>query len=137
MSKSFYYALELFYQMIIIYLRNKLFKRTAMKEKEKTTFRKIEYHKKESFYLIVRGLEVGVTAGLISVLYRFLLSFAEDKLHTVLDFVKGNPFRIAAWLVALMLIGAVVYFITRWEPMSAGSGIPQINGEVKGYFSQS
>ncbi|MGN1202585.1 MAG: ClC family H(+)/Cl(-) exchange transporter [Eubacterium sp.] len=108
-----------------------------MKEKEKSTFRKIEYHKKESFYLIVRGLEVGVTAGLVSVLYRFLLSFAENKLYTVLDFVKGNPLRIAVWLVILMLIGAVVYFITRWEPMAAGSGIPQINGEVKGYFSQS
>ena len=123
--------------MIIIYFRKKFIKRKKMKEKEKSTFRKIEYHKKESFYLIVRGLEVGVTAGLISVLYRFLLSFAEDKLHTVLDFVKGNPVRIALWLVILMLIGGVVYLITRWEPMSAGSGIPQINGEVKGYFSQS
>lgn len=108
-----------------------------MQEKVRTTFRKIELHKKESFYLIVRGVEVGLSAGLISVLYRYLLSFAEDKLYMALDFVKGNPVRIALWLMLLSLIGLGVYFITKWEPKSAGSGIPQINGEIKGYFSQS
>ena len=108
-----------------------------MQEKVRTTFRKIELHKKESFYLIVRGVEVGLSAGFISVLYRYLLSFAEDKLYMALDFVKGNPVRIALWLMLLSLIGLGVYFITKWEPKSAGSGIPQINGEIKGYFSQS
>lgn len=62
-----------------------------MKEKGKSTFRKIEYHRKESFYLIVRGIEVGIAAGLICVLYRFLLSKAEEYLYTVIDYVKGTP----------------------------------------------
>ena len=47
-----------------------------MRNKDKSTFRKIEFHRKESFYLLVRGLEVGIASGLIAVLYRFLLSFA-------------------------------------------------------------
>lgn len=106
-----------------------------MKEKEKTTFRKIEYHKKESFYLIVRGLEVGITAGLISVFYRYALSFAESGLMRVLDFVRDNPLRIALWFTALAAMGVFVSFINKWEPMVAGSGIPQINGEVKGNFN--
>lgn len=106
-----------------------------MKEKEKTTFRKIEYHKKESFYLIVRGVEVGVVAGLVSVLYRFLLSLAETNLYKILDYVKGSPIKIALWLLAAVLIGIAVYFITRWEPMAGGSGIPQVNGEIKGHMA--
>lgn len=106
-----------------------------MKEKEKSTYRKIEYHKKESFYLIVRGLEVGIVAGLISVLYRFLLSTAEKNLMNILDYVKGNPLKIGIWFALLILIGCFVSFVNRWEPMAAGSGIPQINGEVKGHFS--
>ncbi|MCC8072588.1 MAG: chloride channel protein, partial [Clostridiales bacterium] len=105
-----------------------------MKEKEKTTYRKIEYHRKESFYLIVRGLEVGLAAGLISVFYRFMLSLAESSLMNVLDFVKGNPLKITIWFVALALIGFLVSLLNRWEPMISGSGIPQINGEVKGHF---
>ncbi|MDE6156307.1 MAG: ClC family H(+)/Cl(-) exchange transporter, partial [Eubacterium sp.] len=82
-----------------------------MKAKEKTTFRKIEYHKKESFYLIVRGVEVGIVSGLIAVLYRFLLSFAEKKLLAVLDYIKGNPLRISIWFIALIAMGVFVTFI--------------------------
>lgn len=106
-----------------------------MKEKTKTTIRKIEYHRKESFFLIVRGVEVGVVAGLVAVLYRFMLQFAEEKLHTVLDYVKGSPTKIALWLMLLCFIGLAVYFLVKWEPMAGGSGIPQVNGEVKGYMN--
>lgn len=45
-----------------------------MRNKDKSTFRKIEFHRKESFYLLVRGLEVGIASYFIAVLYRFLLS---------------------------------------------------------------
>lgn len=108
-----------------------------MKEKEKSTYRKIEYHKKESIYLIIRGIEVGLVSGLIAVLYRYLLSFAENGLMKVLDFVNGKPAYIAVWFVILALVGVLVSYINKWEPMASGSGIPQINGEVKGYFSPS
>ncbi len=106
-----------------------------MKEKGKSTFRKIEYHRKESFYLIVRGIEVGIAAGLVCVLYRFLLSKAEEYLYTVIDYVKGNPFKTAVWLVLLAVLGAGVSFIIQWEPLSGGSGIPQVTGEIRGHFS--
>lgn len=109
----------------------------TMKAKEKTTFRKIEYHKKESFYLIVRGVEVGIVSGLIAVLYRFLLSFAEEKLLTVLDYIKGNPLKITIWFIALIAMGVFVNFMNKWEPSASGSGIPQVTGEVKGYLSPS
>jgi H+/Cl- antiporter ClcA len=104
-------------------------------EKKINTVRKIEYKNKESFYLIIRGLEVGICAGLVAVLYRYLLSIAEDKLMTVLDFVKGNPLRIAVWFVILALLGLFVSMINKWEPMASGSGIPQVNSEIKGYLN--
>jgi len=108
-----------------------------MKDREKSTFRKIKYSNSESFYLIVRGLEVGITAGLISVFYRYSLSFAEKGLMNVLDFVKGSPLKIAVWFALLAVIGVFVSMINKWEPMVAGSGIPQINGEIKGNFNPS
>ncbi|MGN1328951.1 MAG: chloride channel protein [Eubacterium sp.] len=106
-----------------------------MKEKKKSTYRKIEYGRKESFYLIVRGLEVGIVAGLTAVLYRYALSFAESGLMKVLDFVKGNPVRIAGWFILLAVIGVFISFLNKWEPMASGSGIPQVNGEIKGNFN--
>lgn len=107
-----------------------------MREQKKiNTVRKIEYKNKEAFYLIIRGLEVGICSGLVAVLYRFLLSFAESNLMKVLDFIKGHPIRIALWLIILAILGVFVSFINKWEPLAAGSGIPQVNSEVKGYLS--
>ena len=76
-----------------------------MRNKDKSTFRKIEFHRKESFYLLVRGLEVGIASGLIAVLYRFLLSFAEKYLMKIIDFVKGNPGKVAVFLFQCLLNG--------------------------------
>lgn len=106
-----------------------------MREKGKSTFRKIEYHRKESLYLIIRGIEVGIAAGLVCVLYRFLLSKAEEYLYIVLDYVKGNPLKTGLWLFLLSLIGAAVSFIIKWEPLSGGSGIPQVTAEIRGNLS--
>ena len=107
-----------------------------MKDKEKTTFRKIEYHKKESFYLIIRGLEVGVAAGLVSVFYRFLLTNAESLLLRAADFAKESALKCIIWFIILVLMGFSVAKIIKWEPMSSGSGIPQVSGEMEGHSCQ-
>lgn len=105
-----------------------------MRKKEKSTFRKIEHHRTETFFLIVRGLEVGVVAGLVSALYRFLLSKAESANHTVLTAIAGKPLYIALFLAALAGIGYLVSQLVRWQPLSSSSGIPQITGEIRGHL---
>lgn len=107
-----------------------------MKKKEKTTLRKIEYHKKESLYLIVRGIEVGIVSGLVSSLYRFLLQNAESLLTKISEYAKESTLNFVLWFVALAVMGVIVARIVKWEPMASGSGIPQVNGEIKGELSQ-
>lgn len=106
-----------------------------MKKKAKSTYRKIENRKTEPLYLIIRGVEVGITAGLVCVLYRFMLSLAEGTLFKVIDAVKGNPIKTILWLIALAGMGVIVSLIIKWAPMAGGSGIPQVSGEIKGYVS--
>ena len=106
-----------------------------MKSKLRSTVRKIEYHRKESFYLIIRGLEVGIFSGLVAVFYRYLITFSEEKLMDVLDIIKGNPIKITVWFLILVCIGIAVALINRFIPFVAGSGIPQISGEIKGYIN--
>lgn len=109
-----------------------------MKEQKKlNTIRKIEYKNKEAFYLIIRGFEVGVAAGLIAVLYRYLLTFAENGLYKTLEAIKGSPLKTALWFVMLVIIGLFVSLTVKWEPLAGGSGIPQVNGEIKGHLSPS
>lgn len=107
-----------------------------MEERKKlSTIRKIKSGKAEAFFLAVRGVEVGIFAGLIAVLYRYLLSFAEKGLNTILSFVAGNAARIAIWLVILGVLGLFVAYVGKLEPDASGSGIPQINAEIKGKLS--
>ncbi|MBE6719490.1 MAG: ClC family H(+)/Cl(-) exchange transporter [Ruminococcaceae bacterium] len=106
-----------------------------MRNQEKSTIRKVGFHKSESIYLIIRGLEVGIASGLVCVLYRFALKYAEEGLMLTLDYVKSSPVRIALWLALLCVLGVLVSYINKWEPDAAGSGIPQTSGEIRGYFS--
>ena len=106
-----------------------------MSNKEKTTIRKIRFKKTESIYLIIRGLEVGIASGLVCVLYRYALQFAESGLMKTLEFIKGSPTKIAIWLLLVTLLGLFVSYINFLEPDAAGSGIPQVSGEIRGYFS--
>ena len=105
-----------------------------MRKKENLPFAKIEHHRTETFFLIVRGLEVGVVAGLVSALYRFLLSKAESANHAVLTAIAGKPLYIALFLAALAGIGYLVSQLVRWQPLASSSGIPQITGEIRGHM---
>ena len=109
-----------------------------MREQKKlNTIRKIKSKNSEAFFLVIRGLEVGLFAGLVAVLYRYMLSVAEDGLDKVLTFIHGSWWKIAIWFGILWLIGTFVCYIIKWEPASGGSGIPQVTGEVKGRMSPS
>lgn len=106
-----------------------------MKKKAKSTYRKIEKRKSEPLYLILSGIGVGISAGLVCVLYRFMLSISEGTLFKVIEFVKGDPLKTILWLIAVGVMGVIVSLIIKWAPMASGSGIPQVSGEIKGYVS--
>lgn len=89
---------------------------------------------KENVMLVIEGGLVGILAGLTAVAYRFCLSNAESILYRILNFIRGNYLYIGLWFLTLILIGCIVARIVRFESMSAGSGIPQVAGEVKGYL---
>lgn len=103
--------------------------------KYKKTLQKLEENSfQRSAMLVVEGGIIGILAGLIAVAYRFCLTWAETGLYETLDYIRGNPFAIMLWFVALIAMGCLVARIVKWERMSSGSGIPQVSGEVKGYL---
>lgn len=86
--------------------------------------------------LIGEGLLVGAVGGLVVLLYRVALTYAGIWLDGILEFIKGNPVRIAGWFAVLMLLAVIVGKLVKWEPMISGSGIPQVEGEVTGKLTQ-
>lgn len=89
-----------------------------------------------SISLVLDGLLVGIGAGAVAVIYRLLLNHAEKLLFRVIEFTKTSSFYMFGWFVLLAAIGYIVGKLVAWEGMCSGSGIPQVQGEMKGYLNQ-
>jgi len=104
-----------------------------MKTLEKT-LKSVTENPKYIFRLTVQGVMVGIFAGLMVCLYRFLLAGSESVLRGYLDVIHGNVLYIILFFIALAIMGLLIDFLTKWEVDSAGSGIPQVYAEVKGHM---
>lgn len=80
--------------------------------------------------LILEGLLVGVLAGIIAVIYRLMLSNAEHFLFNAIHFIKDKSLHIL-WFIFLMILAFIVSKFIKYEPYISGSGIPQVEAEVK------
>jgi H+/Cl- antiporter ClcA len=104
-----------------------------MKSLEKT-IKTVSENPKYIFRLTLQGVLVGIFAGLMVCLYRFLLAGSESILRGYLSIIHGNVFYIILFFIALALMGLLIDWLTKWEVDSSGSGIPQVYAEVKGHM---
>jgi H+/Cl- antiporter ClcA len=76
----------------------------------------------------------GLLSGGVSVLYRLTLTWA-DTLRSAAFAWAVTPIRIVLLFAGLIALGVVVGLITQSEPLIAGSGIPQVEGQLQGKIS--
>lgn len=83
--------------------------------------------------LLMDGIVIGFTAGATSVFYRVLLGHV-GKLRSMLLTSEKWEWNVL-WFFLITVISILVYRLLKWEPLSGGSGIPQISGEMLGRIS--
>lgn len=83
--------------------------------------------------LILLGLVTGLFSGLIAVAYRYVLA----ELDTFRDSIYAMPLSVNyIWIFLLaLLFSIIIVYLLKWAPLSGGSGIPQIRGELLGRVS--
>ncbi len=96
----------------------------------------LERNRKLHQVLIVEGLAVGAAAGLVTILYRLALSYADEALYIVLQFAQKHIWTVIGWFGVLLLLAIICGKLVAWEPMASGSGIPQLEGEMLGQLKQ-
>ncbi|MGI5948796.1 ClC family H(+)/Cl(-) exchange transporter [Peptoniphilus sp.] len=91
------------------------------------------YKKEETIFVILfESIIVGTIAGLFSVLYRFIVS--------KMGIIRGNLYgsvnlkNILIILALAVVISWTINYLLKIAPLSGGSGIPQIRGEILGKF---
>ena len=85
--------------------------------------------------LIFQGILVGAAAGFASVCFRLLIDWAEAFSMAVFAGGYALPLwaMVPLWSGVAVLIGRLM----EWEPMAAGGGVPQVEGELLGRVSMS
>ena len=84
--------------------------------------------------LILKSLLVGVVSGGAVVLYRILLTYAEKISFDMYGFLEKKLIFIPVAIIILCLMGYFVGFLISKDKMIVGSGIPQVEGILKGFF---
>ena len=82
--------------------------------------------------LILKGALVGVIAGFGGATYRYLILESEHVRWGLMDGISLEWALI--WLAGMILFAFIVDRLLQWAPLSGGSGIPQIEGEMLGLF---
>ena len=99
------------------------------------TYRSLNHWHSFQFKLFWEGIVVGIFSGLVISLFRFLLTKAEEWRTDLYEQLTQLPdLYTAGWFAALLVIGAVLYKLTIYEPMAGGSGIPQVKGVILGFM---
>ncbi|MBQ6389338.1 MAG: ClC family H(+)/Cl(-) exchange transporter [Mogibacterium sp.] len=106
-----------------------------MKESAAANLRRRDKFK---YKLVVEGVFIGLITGVLVSVFRLMLTNADalrDRLVTFVNGGSGSISGVAAiviGVVVMLLITAAVSWLLGAEPDIAGSGIPQVEAELKG-----
>ena len=98
--------------------------------------RNIRQKQRFKYKLILEGIAVGSIVGLVIALFRIMIVKADHARQIAVHLVKVRPVYAFAVLLLLVLIAWILDKLNRFEPDISGSGIPQIEGELKGLEDQ-
>ena len=108
--------------------------REGIKVEEERSYHILRLIKKMNYRLVWQGILVGIAAGIVVSLYRFILVYAEKFSLFVYSSVKNNFWSIVLLFICLFAVGILVGILTEKQPIIKGSGIPQVEGQILGLF---
>ncbi|SHJ33193.1 H+/Cl-antiporter ClcA [Parasporobacterium paucivorans DSM 15970] len=90
----------------------------------------------ENILVVFKSLLIGLAAGGVVVLYRITLTYAEQFAFGMYGFLKENLEFIPLVLLLLCMAACFLGFLVSKDGMISGSGIPQLEGMLRGYFGK-
>ena len=90
--------------------------------------------KRGSYKLILIGMLISVCSALTVVAYRYALTYA-DAARVSLFKLSGTVWGTVGLFAILLVLGFAAGKLTDSEPLIKGGGIPQVEGQLLGYFS--
>lgn len=76
----------------------------------------------------LKGIITGIVAGFLAAGYRFIIESGVEHAHTIYNYLRENTLMILPYLGILIVVALILNWFVKLEPMSSGSGIPQVEG---------
>lgn len=89
------------------------------------------------YQLVLEGALIGIVVGAVIAAFRLLLAKADELRGMMAGFANTGAGPAVICFAILMAIAAAIVLLLKFEPDTAGSGIPQVEGELKGRIEQS
>jgi H+/Cl- antiporter ClcA len=84
------------------------------------------------YAIVGEGVIIGLITGALISVFRLMLMGADVLRDRMVEYAAGGAARAALAAVILLCIAGVISVLLGWEPEIAGSGIPQVEAELKG-----
>jgi hypothetical protein len=89
----------------------------------------------EDLKLLFYSVLVGIVAGGFSSLYRYIIHGIEGVLGVIINYSREYLYIYPLLFVALIFISFLVSKLKKMSKFCGGSGIPQVEAEIKGYIN--
>lgn len=100
----------------------------------KNNYKVLTEHYTDNIMIVLKSLLVGLLAGGVTVLYRIVLSYAEHFSFGMYDFLREHLIYLPLAFIVFIIAAYFVGYLVSKNKMISGSGIPQIEGILKGHF---
>lgn len=84
---------------------------------------------------IGKGILVGTLAGIVVSVFRLWIEKIGEILPVIYQYLKVQPIFLIPWTILMLLCAIVVGALIKSEPNIKGSGIPQVEGQLKDEIS--
>lgn len=84
------------------------------------------------YKLLLEALVIGAVTGLLIALFRLGLEYASQLRGRLVETAHSGTGGALVAAAVLLVIAIAVAFLLEWEPEATGSGIPQVEGEMRG-----
>lgn len=86
----------------------------------------------ERITYIGKGVLVGIVAGMVVSLFRLGIEVMVEWVGEMYVFLQELPAHLGWWIPLSILVAVIVGLLAKGEPHIKGSGIPQVEGQVRG-----
>jgi H+/Cl- antiporter ClcA len=100
----------------------------------KNNYHKVIHASNHNISIVLKSILVGICVSIVVIPYRLVLSGAEEASLLLYSYISHHSALMLPLFIVLGCLGWSIGRLVNKYPIISGSGIPQVKGQIMGYF---